>query len=62
MKRRLSEEEARRIRKSGLDLSDKHLQLRVLTRIDLHKVKARRFDINVLKTVGVTRSKRKRWD
>lgn len=93
MKRRLSEEESNRIRKNGLDLSDKHLQMRMLARLDFHKIKKifeegkiyqvgnykyravfrfgnitafiifeRIFRNNVLKTVGVTRSRRDRWD
>ena len=37
--RLLDKREADEIRKDGLDLSDKHLQLRVLQRIDLRKVK-----------------------
>ncbi len=37
--KRLSSHEADEIRKGGLDLSDKHLQLRVFQRIDLTKVK-----------------------
>ena len=93
MRRKLSSREADRIRRDGLDLTDRHLQLRVLARLDLHKVRKiflegemyqvgshkyrsalqlgeatafvvfeRVFDNNVLKTVGVTRSKRSRWD
>lgn len=93
MEHRLSEPEANKIRKNGLDLSEKHFQMRMLARLDLHKIKKifeegeiyqvgkykyraifrfgnitafiifeRIFRNNVLKTVGVTRSKRDRWD
>lgn len=93
MKRKLPQREADGIRRAGLDLTDRHLQLRVLARLDLRKVKKvfeegdvyqigkrkyravlqlggktafvifeRRFDSNVLKTVGITRSRRGRWD
>lgn len=93
MRRRLPKEEANSIRVSGLDLTDRHLQIRLLVRLDMHKVKKifeegemyqigkhkfrsvlrfdsttaylifeRTFDNNVLRTVGITRSKRGRWD
>ena len=93
MRRKLSTREADRIRRDGLDLTDRHLQLRVFARLDLDKVRKifqegemykvgkykyrsvlkfgetttfvifeRIFDNNVLKTVGVTRTKRSRWD
>ena len=93
MRHRLSEEESNKIRKNCLDLSEKHLQMRMLARLDLHKIKRifeegeiyqvgkykyravfkfgditafiifeRVSQNNVLKTVGVTRSKRGRWD
>ncbi|MBI4168158.1 MAG: hypothetical protein HY515_04325 [Candidatus Aenigmarchaeota archaeon] len=93
MKRELSEEESNRIRRNGLDLSEKHLQMRMLARLDLYKIKKifeegkiyqvgnykyravlrfgdvtafmifeRILQNNVLKTVGVTRSKGDRWD
>lgn len=39
MKRKLTKEEASRIHNDGLDLSDRHLQIRVLEQLDLHKVK-----------------------
>lgn len=93
MKHKLSEEELYNIRKDSLDLSERHLQMRMLARLDLHKVKKifgegeiyqvgkykyravlkfgditafiifeRVLESNVLKTVGVTRSRRERWD